>query len=652
MAGQNHSRSTDNPLGGDAEINLAFDDSPKPRAGAYTQAPILVLSRTAALIDIVQRAAPTGSRVISSPDLDKVADQLATLLPGVLLIDAGCIADVSSTVTQLTQHFPELVVVVAGKSEDSQALMRLTAAGQIYRFLLMPLSHGQTKLTLEAAMTQHLELGAAATRRQTADHDSATVRKNYVPAYAALGAGLLLAIGGVWWLMSRMTGNETPVAPTANSGAQSSAATTAQPNQAAKEIALADAAFAAGNYLEPPGDSALDLYRSALSIDPNNAQAKAGVRQVAGKVLERAEAALTAEKLEEAVTALEQARNIEPDNSRLQFLDGQINRERERLKLTQAQEVTKKVRTLLAGATQSMEEGKLIAPAGNNARDAILEARRTDPTDPAVLQALRTLSMRLVDAARLSAEQGQAEQAQSYLATARQLGFTGNELNTIERSLNEARTAAAKRANTDSLVGSVRKRIADGQLLTPSGDSARDLLAALRTAEPGRAEVEELSKSLSTRLIDAARQATNAKHYDQAQQLLTAARQLGPKYNESALAQMERELAQAQQAGANAVGAQANSAPTPIALKRIKTVTPAYPNDAQRKGLNGWVEVSFQVAENGTVQNAAVVASDPRGVFDQAALDAVKQWRFEPPLRDGKPTAQQTSVRLRFDSRK
>lgn len=652
MAGPNHSRSAENPAGGDAEISLAFGKSPQPRSGAYTQAPILVLSRTATLIDIVQRAAPSGSRVVSSPDLDKVADQLATLLPGVLLIDAGCIADVSSTVTQLTQHFPELVVVVAGKSEDSQALMRLTAAGQIYRFLLTPLSHGQTKLTLEAAMTQHLELGAAATRRETADHGAVTVRKNYVSAFAALGAGLLLATGGVWWLMGRMTDNDTSTIPAPTTGMQP-AATAAQPNQAAKEVALADAAFAAGNYLEPPGDSALDLYRSALSIDPNNAQAKTGIRQVAGKVLERAEAALTAEKLEEAVTALEQARNIEPDNSRLQFLDGQIDRERERLKLTQAQEVTKKVRSLLAAAAQAMEEGKLIAPGGSSARDSILEARRTDPTDPAVLQTLRTFNSRLVEAARQSAEQGQAEQAQSYLATARQLGFTGNELNAVERSLNEARNAAAKRANTDSLANSVRKRIADGQLLTPAGDNARDLLVNLRTADPGRTDLEELSKSLSTRMIDAAHQAVIAKHYDQAQQLLTAARQLGSKHNDAALTQTERELAQAQQTGASAASAPAAAnTPAPISLKRIKTVTPVYPNDAQRKGLNGWVEVSFMVAENGTVQNAIVGSADPRGVFDQAALDAVKQWRFEPPMRDGKAVTQQTSVRLRFDSRK
>ena len=83
---------------------------------------------------------------------------MTELKPGVLVADTASTADVASMVAQLTQHFPELVVVVAGKKEDSAALMQLTAAGRIFRFLLTPLSHGQTRLALEAAVTQHADL--------------------------------------------------------------------------------------------------------------------------------------------------------------------------------------------------------------------------------------------------------------------------------------------------------------------------------------------------------------------------------------------------------------------------------------------------------------------------------------------------------------
>ena len=122
-----------------------------------------MLSRDANLVETVKKAGPRGAPVAHAPDLDHVAETLSNLKPGVLVVDTASTADVASMVAQLTQHFPELVVVVAGKREDSAALMQLTAAGRIFRFLLTPLSHGQTRLALEAAMTQHADLAAAAT---------------------------------------------------------------------------------------------------------------------------------------------------------------------------------------------------------------------------------------------------------------------------------------------------------------------------------------------------------------------------------------------------------------------------------------------------------------------------------------------------------
>ena len=55
------------------------------------------------------------------------------------------------------------------------------------------------------------------------------------------------------------------------------------------------------------------------------------------------------------------------------------------------------------------------------------------------------------------------------------------------------------------------------------------------------------------------------------------------------------------------------------------------------------------VNQSGLVEDVHVVASEPKDMWDSAALQAVEQWRFEPPMRDGKPTTQVTKVRLRFD---
>jgi protein TonB len=64
-------------------------------------------------------------------------------------------------------------------------------------------------------------------------------------------------------------------------------------------------------------------------------------------------------------------------------------------------------------------------------------------------------------------------------------------------------------------------------------------------------------------------------------------------------------------------------------------INPDYPPSAQAKSLEGWVRVQFAVTAIGTVRDAVVVASEPRNVFDKAALDAVARWRYNPRIEGG-----------------
>ncbi len=537
------------------------------------QAALLALSTNANLLEIVQLAAPRGSRVVKVGTLDTMLNVSRSLRPAILFIDTDSCADIPGTVIQLWQELPELVVVAAGSSEESSKLMKLTAAGHLYRFLLKPLAHNQTKLTLEAALNQHADLLASADRRSnaTVSAQPETVRKNYLPAYMGLGFALIAVAGLAFYSLSRMGSDDQENATRIATVPVSSTTST--------ELDLADAALAAGKLLEPPGESALDLYRSALAIDTTNQRAQAGIEAVASKLLEQAEAALTAEQLEAAVVALEQARDVSPDNTRLKFLDGQLARERERLKLTQGQDLSKKVRTLLADAQEAMDAGRLIAPAGNNARASILEARRIDATDPGVAQAQRALSTLLIEAARRAAEQNQNEPAQNYLSAARQLGSAGAELSAAERAINSSSSRSS--AAAEAQLNAAREAAAQAQ---------RD--AALAAAAQSAAEA-------TTRVADEAAQ---------------------------------------------------TKAQTPVPLKRIKTVAPAYPASANSRGLSGWADVAFTVDESGNVTNARIANAEPKNIFDAAALAAVEQWRFEPPMRDGKAVSQATRVKLRFDN--
>src|SRR5512138_2458425 len=648
MANAQHTRSH----GGSDEVNLEIDDTQSlKQLDEGHHPPILVLSRDANLVETVKKAAPRGTPVNAAPDLDQVADKLPSLKPGVLVVDTASTSDVAGMVAQLTQHFPELVVVVAGKREDSAGLMQLTAAGRIFRFLLTPLSHGQTRLALEAAVTQHNDL-AAQGQRLSSDAGGAGGGKNYVVTYGALAGGLLVTIAGIWFGVSYFTGDSSAPAPTAVAPTEVTPGLPDKPDPVQAELALAKEAFAQGKYLEPANESALDLYRSALALDPNNADALAGIRAVTDKVLERAEAALLAERIEEAIVSIERARDIDAQHPRLAFLDTQIARERERLKLSQAQEVGNRVAALLSQAGERMRTGRLIAPANSNARDALLEARRLDPTNPAVAQSIRELAGELTEQARQLVAQNKLDEAQAYVSAARQLGSAGAALAQVERSLADAnRTATARRSapaagsgpNVEALVNEVRQRMSQGKLIDPPGDNAREALANLSSAAPSRPEVEELSRALTTSLLSSGRQAMAANAFDRSAQLIAGARDVGAAYMGADISKAEMDLAAAREQHALL-----HSVVSASTLKRTRMVAPQYPSDALRKGIEGWVELAFTVMPNGTVDDVEVRNASPANVFDDAATRAVRQWRFEPVVRDGKTVPQRAMVRLRF----
>ncbi|WP_016913573.1 energy transducer TonB [Vreelandella stevensii] len=61
-------------------------------------------------------------------------------------------------------------------------------------------------------------------------------------------------------------------------------------------------------------------------------------------------------------------------------------------------------------------------------------------------------------------------------------------------------------------------------------------------------------------------------------------------------------------------------------------VNPTYPTRAQRRGMEGFVEVEFVIRRDGSVDSGTirVVNAQPRRVFEQAAEEAIARWQFEP----------------------
>ena len=77
---------------------------------------------------------------------------------------------------------------------------------------------------------------------------------------------------------------------------------------------------------------------------------------------------------------------------------------------------------------------------------------------------------------------------------------------------------------------------------------------------------------------------------------------------------------------------------------------PVYPAALRSRKIDGVVTVIFVVDANGKVANAKVEKStDP--AFDKPALDAVRKWKFEPAMKEGRKVSAKMRAPIRFDTK-
>jgi protein TonB len=84
------------------------------------------------------------------------------------------------------------------------------------------------------------------------------------------------------------------------------------------------------------------------------------------------------------------------------------------------------------------------------------------------------------------------------------------------------------------------------------------------------------------------------------------------------------------------------------APKPKKIVQPEYPMLARQAEIEGTIIVKITVDERGRVLHASILKSAAQNIFDKAALEAVKQWIFEPAEQSGNPVKATITVPLEF----
>jgi len=78
----------------------------------------------------------------------------------------------------------------------------------------------------------------------------------------------------------------------------------------------------------------------------------------------------------------------------------------------------------------------------------------------------------------------------------------------------------------------------------------------------------------------------------------------------------------------------------------INRVSPVYPEEASKEKISGTVNLHVVVARDGKIQQIQVVSGHP--LLVQAAIDAVRQWQYQPTLLNGQPVEVDTKIEVIF----
>jgi protein TonB len=82
------------------------------------------------------------------------------------------------------------------------------------------------------------------------------------------------------------------------------------------------------------------------------------------------------------------------------------------------------------------------------------------------------------------------------------------------------------------------------------------------------------------------------------------------------------------------------------AASLINRVQPSYPPLARQTRISGTVRLHAIISKSGTVQQLEVISGHP--LLVQAALDAVKQWKYRPTTLNGEPVEVDTTIDVIF----
>lgn len=640
-----------------------------PGAGSFKSKKPLAIIATPDL-DLWAQLGPMLESTVALRHADSLATAASLFKPGsrtILVADVrGLNPEDFAPITSST-HNP--VVIAIRDSASAGMVDQLMLEGAIQALVDSPVEQAaMLRAVNDAARISSTSDALSSMNAPSSDSSGGDEKSSKSPAMLiGIVAAVLAAGGGAWFFMKG--GDKAPAteaaapadaaAPAAAPAAGGKAATSAPVGTLDEVLEKARLAMDERRYIEPAKNNALEHFRQVLVMDPGNAEATEGLKRLGGLLIARARTALDERRFDNALAELEAARSIDPNDQRLVEVDAKLDSMRAQTALAQIQatlgaqnfdraatllESAEKdsllppaqiaqlkrdldskrksfnVSRLVSTAEARLNSGRLVTPNGDSAKDAIQALRDSGASNDLVSRLNNDLNQRLLNAARDAASKGDQGTMQDMLKAARDNGVSAASINAAQREMTAA--AAKQKAVNDDIAKFAKvaqDRLAAGNLVTPANDSAAANAERLRQLDPRNPVTLQVVKDVRARLVSEARSRISAGRPSDAAPLLDAAESLG---GDADLGDLRIALTAAEQKVA-AAAAQPKLPP----LKMTRPPKPRYP--ASAKGVEGWVRVEFYVTPEGKTERVRVLSSEPAGVFDAAAVDAMEGARFE-----------------------
>jgi TonB family protein len=635
----------------------------------------------------------SGGLVLKQLDsIDELVNSIPSGEAAIVLWDARNHPDPASVLSRLHLHSSRFAILALDDAASDGAWTLPIQHRQVVAHVGLPVVATVLAGALDSAQEEvNSRLALLGDGSAPLEINSASPKKPWL--IPAVIGGVLIAVAAAFMFARR--GSDIPTAPTAGpapapapasapASVPANVTAAAVPNKSSAEVdekvdvlmEKAQQAMLDRHFIDPLAGSALSLYREVLILNPDNGEARQGLQRLSEILIARVQSALDDRKFDIALQFLETARSIDASEKRLSALDERIASLRAELgpaqilaalnaqnfdrasqliddaartkalppaKLAQLRDEVHRrqgdfeVSRLLKLVDARVQQDHLMDPHNDSALYYLDQAKQAGATGAALQSQSQDLVKRLVQLAHTAIQQKNFTDADRVLTEMHGMGAPAAAIAGVQRELNAARTQPAAQKVEPQYLELAQARLSQGKLTEPDNDSALFYVNQLRAADPRNSGLTQISGAVQSQILERARASLDAGDLEKSEALAQLAASLGAS---SDLDAFNDRMHQRKAAHGDVLQMPEQ------ALTRINKLDVQYPTRALQTNVEGWVELGYTIAPDGSVTNVKVLNSTPPKVFDASASKAVSHLRYQPVIQGGKAIAVGTQVRI------